>query len=373
MDPTTVCCPTLACPARGHTGQGTIGIHSRQDTRCLGTACHQTCSATHGTAVSRLHTATETVTLVVTVLAHGCPPHALVAACGFDERTGARWMARGGVHGQAVQEPRVEHPRDLGPVQAEERRVTKRGGIVWRALAMMVATRVWLAGEVREQRDLPWIRRLSERVRTGALPRPLVWCPEGFVAAGRAMREPWRAPEHTGASGRPRRRPWRNVCLAQVVQRSAQRHGVDGERRIVEGTPARVETLRRRAQGDGVSNTASSERLNATFRERVAARTRRGRALARHTLPWRHGRSLRGTIDHCCPPHERLRDASPAVGGAGAARPPAMAAGITTHCWTVQERVSLPVPPSRWTPPKQCGRPSRALKRLVERWARDHG
>jgi hypothetical protein len=43
------------------------------------------------------------------------------------------------------------------------------------------------------------------------------------------------------------------------VKRDAQRRVVDGERRIVEGTPARVETLRRRSPGDGVINTASIE------------------------------------------------------------------------------------------------------------------
>ena len=80
MHPTTVCCPTLACPARGHTGQGTIGIHSRQAKRCLCPACPKTCSATTGTALSRLRTAAETVPRVVTVLAHGCLPHAIVAA-----------------------------------------------------------------------------------------------------------------------------------------------------------------------------------------------------------------------------------------------------------------------------------------------------
>ena len=30
MDPATIFCPNLACPARGHVGQGNIGIHSRQ-------------------------------------------------------------------------------------------------------------------------------------------------------------------------------------------------------------------------------------------------------------------------------------------------------------------------------------------------------
>ncbi len=123
MDPATTFCPRLACPARGQTGQGNIGIHSRKDKRFLCTACHKTFSATKGTALYRLRTAAETVTLVVTLLAHGCPPQAIVVAFGFDERTVASWMARGGVQGQAVQEHLVEQPRDLGQVQADEIRV----------------------------------------------------------------------------------------------------------------------------------------------------------------------------------------------------------------------------------------------------------
>jgi transposase-like protein len=141
MDPATTFCPRLACPARGPTGQGNIGIHSRKDKRFLCTACHKTFSATKGTALYRLRTAAETVTLVVTLLAHGCPPQAIVVAFGFDERTVASWMARGGVQGQAVQEYLVEQPRDLGQVQADEIRVKKQGGMVWMTLAMMISTR----------------------------------------------------------------------------------------------------------------------------------------------------------------------------------------------------------------------------------------
>ena len=51
-------------------------------------------------------------------------------------------------------------------------RVEKQGGIVWMALAMMVATRLGLGG-ISEQRDLPLIRRLIERVRRCAH-RPLL-------------------------------------------------------------------------------------------------------------------------------------------------------------------------------------------------------
>jgi transposase-like protein len=361
MDPTTVCCPNRACPARGQIGQGNIGSHSRKDKRFLCTACHKTFSTTKGTALYRLRTSAETVSLVVTLLAHGCPPQAIVAAFGFDERTVARWMRRGGGQGQAVQQQLVEQPRDLGQVQADEIRVKKQGGIVWMALAMMVATRLWLAGEVSEHRDMPLIRQLIERVRLCALPRPLLCCPDGLCAYMRAIRETFRDPERTGAPGRPRLRPWRNVCIAQVVKRDAQRRVVDVERRIVDGMPARVETLRRRAQGDGVINTAYIERLNATFRERLASLTRRGRALARCTLTLQHGMSLIGTVYNFCTPHASLAHTDGET-------TPAMAAGITDHCWSMRELLSSHVPPPRWTPPTQRGRPSRALQRLVERW-----
>jgi len=366
MDPATTFCPRLACPARGQTGQGNIGIHSRKDKRFLCTACHKTFSATKGTAFYRLRTATETITLVVTLLAHGCPPQAIVAAFGFDERTVRRWMARGGGQGQAVQEHLVEQPRDLGQVQADEIRGKKQGGIVWMALAMMVKTRLWLGGEVSEQRDMPLIRRLIERVKRCAARRPLLVCTDGLVSYIRAIRETFREPAHTGQGGRPRLRPWRNVLIAQVVKRYERRRVVETERRIIDGTPARVETLRRRSQGDGVINTAYIERLNATFRARLAALTRRGRALARRTVTLQHGMYLIGTVYNFCTPHASLAHAS---GGTT----PAMAAGITDHCWTVQELLSFHVPPPRWTPPKQRGRPSHAFKRLIERWCEDHG
>jgi hypothetical protein len=297
---------------------------------------------------------------VLTRLAHGCPLQAIVVAFGFDERTVANWWARAGGQGPTVQEHLVEPPRDLGQVQADEIRVKTQGGLVWMALAMRVRTRLWRAGEVSVHRDLTLIHRLIERVRRGAVHRPRLFCPDGVSADVRAIRETCRDPERTGAQGRPRRRPWRHVCIAQVVKRDAQRHVVDVERRLVDGAPTGVETLRRRSQGDGVMNTADIERLNATFRERLASLTRRGRALARRPLTLPHGMYLIGTVYNCCTPHASLAHA-------GVATTPAMAAGITDHCWTVEELLAFHVPPPRWTPPKRRGRPSRALRLLVER------
>jgi len=360
MDPATTFCPNPHCPARGQTGQGNIGIHSQKEQRFICHAYHTTFSARKGTVFYRLRTSAETVVLVVTLLAHGCPVQAIVAAFGLDERTVAAWWARSGRQGQAVHEYLVEQPRDLGQVQADELRVKKQGGIVWMALAMMVTTRLWLGGAVSEQRDLPLIRRLIARVRRCAACCPLLVCTDGLVSYIRAIRETFRDPIHTGKGGRPRLRPWRHVFIAQVVKRYERRRVVATERRIIEGTPARVETLRRRSQGDGVINTAYIERLNATFRERLAPLARRCRALARHTLTLHEGMFWVGTVYNFCTPHTSLSQARQTT--------PAMAAGITDHGWTMHELLSFHVPLSRWVPPKRRGRPARALQHLIERW-----
>ena len=155
MDPTTTFCPNEHCHARGQTGHGNIGIHSRKEQRFICHECDKTFSATTGTVFYRLRTS-----------ARNCGHHRDLArpwvspasdcgaAFGFDERTVAAWWARSGRQGQAVHESLVEQPRDLGQVQADELRV-KQSGIVWMALAMMVKTRLWLGGEVSAQQDLP--------------------------------------------------------------------------------------------------------------------------------------------------------------------------------------------------------------------------
>jgi hypothetical protein len=115
-----------------------------------------------------------------------------------------------------------------------------------------------------------------------------------------------------------------------------------------------------------VINTAYIERLNATFRERLGSLTRRSRALARRASTLQHGMYLSGTVYNFCTPHASLAHAGREI-------TPAMAAGITDHCWPVQELLSLHVPPPRWTPPIQRGRPSCVLKRLIARWCGNHG
>jgi transposase-like protein/IS1 family transposase len=365
VDLTQAFCPNMDCPARGQSGKGNISVHSRTERRFICQQCGKTFAERTGTPFYRLRTPTETVTLVVTLLAHGCPLQAIVAAFGFDERTVADWLDRAGVHCHAVHEHLVETPRRLGQVQADELRVKLQGAIVWMAMALMVPTRLWLGGEESPQRDLSLIRRLMHRVRRCALAGRLLICTDGLCSYVRATREAFRDPVATGRRGRQPLRVWGRRLIAQVIKRYEHRRVVAVERRVVHGRAEQAEKARAAASGGGVINTAYIERLNGTFRERLASLARRTRALARTVTRLEAGMWLVGAVYNFCTPHASLRVMA---GKAVRDRTPAMAAGITRQCWSVRELLWYHVPPPRWTPPKKRGRRSREMLALIEQW-----
>src|SRR5918992_4384066 len=108
MDPPGQFCHNPDCSDRGQSGGGNIRILSRKEPRYCWSSCGRTFAATRGTPFYRLRTATDVVTGVLTLLCHGCPLQAIVAAFGFDERTVAQWQARAGEHCQGVHRPLVE-------------------------------------------------------------------------------------------------------------------------------------------------------------------------------------------------------------------------------------------------------------------------
>lgn len=373
MDPQTVFCPNPECPARGQTGQDNVRIHSRQEQRFKCTACGKTFAARRGTAFYRLRTPEATVTLVLTLLAHGCPLQAIVVAFGLDERTVDVWQTRGGMHCQRVQTHLVEQPRDLGQVQADELWVKLQGLKVWMAMALQVSTRLWLGGVVSPHRDRALIENLVRKIRACALPRPLLICVDGLATYVNVIRRVFRNPlPRNHQTGRCRLQSWRGLYLAQVVKQYAKRHVVAVKRRIVQGRRAAVQRLIERTQGAGGINTAYIERLNATFRARLNGLVRRGRALARQTSTVVHGMYLVGTIYNFCTNHQSLRvrrrGRPDKTGHRWHLHTPAMAAGITDHRWSVHELLAFQVPPPRWAPPKRRGRVSKATLALVARW-----
>lgn len=372
MDPQTTFCPNPDCPARGQVGEGNVGIHSRKEGRYRCRVCGQTFAARKGTAFYRLRTAEETVTLVLTLLAHGCPLQAIVVAFSLDERTVQAWQTRGGRHCQQVQTHLVERPRDLGQVQADELWVKLQGLKVWMAMALQVSTRLWLGGVVSQHRDMALIVSLVQKIRACALPRPLLVCIDGLAAYVRAIRTVFRDPVATGRRGRPHLRPWRGLYIAQVVKQYARRRVVSVQQRIVQGRRAAIERLLERTQSGGKINTAYIERLNATFRARLSRLVRRGRGLARQIPTMQHAMYLVGTVYNFCTFHQSLRvrrrGRPDKAGHRWHLHTPAMAAKITDHRWSIHELLGFHVPPPRWTPPKRRGRVSKATQALVARW-----
>ncbi len=93
-------------------GRGNIGIHYAKEHRYLCHVCPKTFVESKGTLFYRQHTAPEQVTLVLTLLAHGCPLQAIVVAFQLDERTVRDWLTRTGQQCEQVQAHVIQPPRD---------------------------------------------------------------------------------------------------------------------------------------------------------------------------------------------------------------------------------------------------------------------
>jgi hypothetical protein len=174
MDPHHRFCHNERCWAYGRAGEGHIVIHSRKERRYKCKRCSRTFSATKGTALYRAHKPHELVVTIVTLLAYGCPPQAIVAAFSLDERSVCRWQRESGrqclrVHEHIIQAGGVL----LGQFQADELRIRIVGGVVWLASALSVSSRLWLGGVLQIRRDRHLIRTLLIGVRLRSIPEPV--------------------------------------------------------------------------------------------------------------------------------------------------------------------------------------------------------
>jgi hypothetical protein len=285
------------------------------------------------------------MTAVLILLCHGCPPQAIVAACGLDERTVAAWLRRAGDHCAALHGHLVEGGQvAAGQVRADEIRVKVRGGVVWQAMALDVLSRLWLGGAVSPTRDGALVTRLLERVRACVATRAILLCVDGFAAYIGAARTAFRVPVYTGKRGCPRLGWPEGFLLAPVVKSHKGRRLAEVTRRVVVGAEGAVARVIAATRGGTQINTSYIERLNATVRAHLAPLARRGRALAHGSALIESGMWLVGSAYNVCWAHESLR--LRAIGGRKwQQRTPAMAAGLTDHAWTLEEVLRYPVPP----------------------------
>src|SRR5260370_5211555 len=356
MDTSNQFCPNLACSARGKMGEGNITIHDRKRQRYRCKVCKQTFSARCGTMFEGLPKSMELSVIVVTLLSYGCPVQAIVHAFGLDERTVASWRDRAGTHCEHVHQALVEAGKlDLVDVQADEIRVKGRNMMVWMGLAMMVSTGLWLAGTVRVSRDKELADALMQQVRRAAQTlRPLLVLTEGWAAYPNSIRRAFREKvKKLAGVGRASLEGWPHLSIGTVIKRTEKKRVVEITRKMAHGLLEQAERLLQLSSGGSVLNTAFIERLNGTFRERLASLTRKSRHAASRMQALHTGMHLVGCTYNFCCAHQELRKAK----HWGIACTPAMASGLADHVWSICELLRYKVAPSPWIEPKRRGRP----------------
>lgn len=365
IDPQSTFCPNIDCPARGQLGEDNIRIHCHKRHRYRCTVCKKSFSARSGTIFFRRRTEEQLITQVVTLVSHGCPIPAIEAAFALQAQTVREWIDAAGAHAEAVHHSVVVQPRDLQQVQADEVHVKTQAGVLWMAMALMVSTRLWLGGAVSAHRDRALIGRLVAIVAGCAQYGPLLFVSDGLATYIDTVRKAFRT-RQCGTGGRPRLLIWPDLTVAQVVKQYAGRAVTGTIHRLVQGSAQVFLTLLWSTPGCQVLNTAFIERLNGTFRSRLAVLGRRTRCAARRAATVTRGMYLVGTVYNFCSVHSSLTLEN------GGLQTPAMAAGLTDHVWTVGELLRHRVPPPRWEPPRRRGRRSKVVQALVDRWCPLH-
>jgi transposase-like protein/IS1 family transposase len=364
MDTLKQFCPNEACSARGKIGAGNITIHDRKRQRYRCKNCKRTLSERRGTMFEGLRKPMELIVIVVTLLSYGCPVQAIVHAFGLDERTVASWRDRAGVHCEQVHHALIETGKlDLVHVQADEIRVKGRKIIAWMGLAMMVSTRLWLAGSVSGTRDKGLADALMQQVRRAAQTlRPLLVLTDGWVAYPNSIRRAFRQKvKKLAGVGRASLEVWPHLSIGTVIKRTEKKRVVEITRQMAHGLLEQAEQLLQLSGGGNVLNTAFIERLNGTFRERLASLTRKSRHAASRMQALHTGMYLIGCTYNFCCAHQELSKAK----HWGRACTPAMASGLTDHVWSIGELLRYKVAPAPWIEPKQRGRPKKQAEQTV--------
>lgn len=359
MNASTQFCPNEACKARGQVGQGNIVVHGRKRPRYKCKTCGRTFSARVGTSFAGLRKPIELIVIVVTLLAYGCPLQAIVHAFGLDERTVADWRDRAGRHCEKLHQALIEQGKlDLVHVQADEIRIKARGTIAWMGLAMMVSTRLWVAGVVSQTRDtrladhlLHQVRRCSQKLCE------LLICTDGWSAYPNSIKRAFREKvKRTAGRGRCALEVWPSLHIGTIIKRTLKSRLKEVVRHMTHGSLEQALKLLEASKGGTMLNTSFIERLNGTMRERLAALTRKCRHASSKLQAFHTGMYLIGCTYNLCWAHHELSK-SIGKGGLGMPCTPAMASGLTDHLWSVFELLSYKVAPPPLPIPKPRGRP----------------
>ena len=135
------------------------------------------------------------------------------------------------------------------------------------------------------------------------------------------------------------------LSIGTVIKRTQNKRVVEITRRMTHGLLAQAEKLLLLSQGGTILNTAFIERLNGTFRERLASLTRQSRHAARRLRALETGMYLIGCSYHFCFAHHELSKTS----HVGSPCPPALRSLLSRN-GGVDDAPFVGYSPALWQP-----------------------
>jgi IS1 family transposase/transposase-like protein len=381
VDTTGHVCPHPDCSYHGWVEWGNVRANGHPNGRrwrqlhCLG--CHGYFLETHDTPFHAKQVDPDKLVWAITALAEGLGIRAVARVFEVDPNTVLAWLVEAAEHLEAFSRHFLRDI-DVEQVQMDELfallRAVKDGEVTeaeaikrlsrsphWVWVAMDPVCKLILAVDVGD-RTLAMAQRLVHQVTRVLAPHcaPL-FLTDGFreyLTALVTHYGRWVQPERRQAKGpppKPRWMPLPGLLYAQVVKSYRRRRIVGVKHRVIFGAAETIESIL--AKRGWKINTAFAERLNLDVRQHVAAIGRRVNTLCKHEAGLRQQLAIFQTYHHFVLPHASLRWPLPEpdpISETGSikrwqARTPAMAAGLTTHVWSLRDVLMYRVPP--WPQP----------------------
>jgi IS1 family transposase/transposase-like protein len=374
VDTSSHYCPNQACQYYGWLGLGNIRANGHpngsrwRQLECR--VCGRTFLETINTIFYGKQVAAETIWQVLKALAEGLDIRATGRVFELDPNTVQSWLAQAGCHLEAVSHYLL-HDLQLSQVQVDE---------LWALLGHSEAETdtasqgrskrwVWVGFDPVSKLMLAWV--VGDRSLSCA--QLLIHAIAGLLVPGCVplfLSDQWSAYEaallthfghwvqspprfRRGRKPQPRWQPLPDLQYAQVIKQRYKGRVVRVSYRVIYGSLERVQAILNQTGIGQVINTAFVERFNLTLRQHLPALGRKVISVAKTESGLKQQLSLGQAYYNFCLPHWALRlplpEPQPTKGSGSPKqwqpRTPAMAAGLTDHCWQLEQLLLLRVPP----------------------------
>jgi len=358
-------CPNKKCEYYGWAGLGNISANGHpnrgRNRQLYCCACKGWFMETTGTFFYRKQYPAEQITRAIASLAEGLGIRAVGRVFGVTPETILDGLAEAVAYFELFNSYMTRH-LEVKQVQLDElygvirayqagelseaeaiAKLDNRRKSIWLWTAMDPISKFWLAFEIGDRTaENAWkiVHKVATVLKKGLVPLFLTDGNQAYEQPILSHYGEWRAPAE--GQRNPRWFPLAELLYAQVVKKRRGRRIVSVTKKAIFGSLTRItETL---GPLGWTINTAFVERLNLTIRQLVPGLGRRVNTLLHSPESLAQQVCLAQTYYNFCLPSGSLKIA-PTADRVAQIRTPAMAIGITTHVWTLQEVLLFRPPP----------------------------